>query len=130
MKVTNKKLKPGLTLIELTVVIVVLLALISVLFIGATAWRNGANRANCILNLRNIHQGVGSFVNIQNIPETATVSVAAVRTAEFLPATARVCPQDSVAYTITDAAFDPAVSFGTCTNFAGAPDNHVFDPAQ
>jgi type II secretory pathway pseudopilin PulG len=55
----------GITLIELTVVILVLLTLISVLFIGAQAYKKGAERASCILNIRNVQQAVRSDQNIK-----------------------------------------------------------------
>lgn len=45
MKLTNTqtmKRKSGMTLLELTVVILVLLSLISILFIGARAWKKGS----------------------------------------------------------------------------------------
>ncbi|MCF7732192.1 MAG: type II secretion system GspH family protein, partial [Akkermansiaceae bacterium] len=48
----------GMTLIELTVVILVLLSLIAVLFSGATSWKRGSDRATCILNIRNVQQAV------------------------------------------------------------------------
>ena len=47
----------GTTLIELSVVIAVLLLLVGVLFIGVSAWRNGANTAACIVNLSSIQKG-------------------------------------------------------------------------
>ena len=66
---TNKtatKLKPGMTLIEITVVILVLLTLIAVLFIGANIYKKGADRAACILNIRNIQQAVRADQNLNN----------------------------------------------------------------
>ena len=63
MKLTNTKTNKsnkGMTLIELTVVILVLLSLISVLFIGARAWMRGSDRANAALLIRNAQQGVRS----------------------------------------------------------------------
>lgn len=62
----RRQLRPsGLTLIELTVVILVLLALISVLFIGARAWKRGSDRAGCVMNIRNAQQAVRSFQNLR-----------------------------------------------------------------
>ena len=61
MKLTNTltmKRKSGMTLLELTVVILVLLSLISILFIGARAWKKGSDRAGCIMNIRNVQQAV------------------------------------------------------------------------
>lgn len=42
-------LATAMTLLELTVVIMVLLSLISILFIGARAWKRGSDRTGCIL---------------------------------------------------------------------------------
>jgi type II secretory pathway pseudopilin PulG len=53
-----------MTIIEMTVVILVLIALISLLFIGANAWKRGSDRASCIMNLQNIQKGVRSFANL------------------------------------------------------------------
>jgi type II secretory pathway pseudopilin PulG len=53
----------GMTLIELTVVILVLLSLITVLFIGARAWKRGSDRAGCILGIRQVQQAVRSYAN-------------------------------------------------------------------
>ena len=62
---TATKLKPGMTLIEITVVILVLLTLIAVLFIGANIYKKGADRAACILNIRNVHQAVRANQNLK-----------------------------------------------------------------
>ena len=55
---------PGMTLLEMTVVILVLLALISILFIGAQAWKRGSDRALCIIHIQNVQKGVRSYSNI------------------------------------------------------------------
>lgn len=54
----------GMTLLELTVVILVLLSLISILFIGARAWKKGSDRAASILQIRNVQQAVRSYSNM------------------------------------------------------------------
>ena len=75
MKLTNtqtKKSRKGMTLIELTVVILVLLSLISVLFIGARAWMRGSDRANAALLIRNAQQGVRSHANIMGVESITT----------------------------------------------------------
>ena len=69
MKLTNTltlKRKAGMTLLELTVVILVLLSLISILFIGARAWKKGSDRAGCILNIRNAQQAVRGYINMHD----------------------------------------------------------------
>ncbi len=76
-KTENTKIKAGMTLIEITVVILVLLTLISVLFIGANIYKRGADRAACILNIRNIHQAVRANQNLTNLtPGTTPLALA------------------------------------------------------
>jgi prepilin-type N-terminal cleavage/methylation domain-containing protein len=77
MKLTNTrsmKRKSGMTLLELTVVILVLLSLISILFIGARAWKKGSDRAGCILNIRSVQQGVRSYANMSGLNPGDTVT--------------------------------------------------------
>jgi type II secretory pathway pseudopilin PulG len=53
-----------MTLLELTVVVCVLLALTSVLCLGARAWKNGADRTACLMNIRNVQTSVRSYQNM------------------------------------------------------------------
>ncbi len=57
------RLHRGMTLLELTVVIVLLLSLISILFIGARAWMKGSDRATCILSIRNVQMATRAYQN-------------------------------------------------------------------
>ena len=54
----------GMTLLEMTVVILVLLSLISILFIGANSWKKGSDRTLCIMNIRNVQNGIRSFSSL------------------------------------------------------------------
>lgn len=54
----------GLSLLELTVVIATLLALISILFFSARAWMRGSDRAGCILTIRNVQVATRSYQNL------------------------------------------------------------------
>lgn len=54
----------GMTLLEMTVVILVLLGLISVVFIGARAWKRGSDRASCIITQRNVQMATRSYQNL------------------------------------------------------------------
>jgi prepilin-type N-terminal cleavage/methylation domain-containing protein len=68
MKLTNTqtmKRKSGMTLLELTVVILVLLSLISILFIGARAWKRGSDRSANLMNLRNTQQAMRGHENMR-----------------------------------------------------------------
>lgn len=54
----------GLTLIELTVVLLVLLSFVGILFIGAQGWKNGTDRATCILQIRAMQVATRSYQNL------------------------------------------------------------------
>lgn len=57
----------GITLLELTVVILVLMSLISLLFVGARAWKRGSDRAQCIIQIRNVQKGVRCYANFHGL---------------------------------------------------------------
>lgn len=74
MKLTRiTKRAKGMTLLELTVVILVLLSLISILFVGARAWKKGSDRAANVMIVRNVQQAVRSYQNMNNVSEGSTV---------------------------------------------------------
>lgn len=66
---------PGLTLLELSIVILVLLAFIAVMFIGARSWKRGTDRAACIMNLRQVQLAVRSYANTQGLDEDIDVGL-------------------------------------------------------
>ena len=143
MKITNytkSKLKPGVTLIELTVVIVVILSLIAVLFIGAQAYRNGASRSACVVLLRSTHQAIRSHQNLNGgfaggpVVGAATIEEAIIElmpdanSNEFLTSFP-VCPRDGVDYLNLDGSDYPEAGEVevACTNFGTVMlDNHIF----
>jgi type II secretory pathway pseudopilin PulG len=63
----NQKRTAGMTLLELTVVILVLLSLISILFVGARAWKKGADRSANIMNIRNTQQAMRGHENMRSL---------------------------------------------------------------
>lgn len=69
----NMKKAKGMTLLELTVVILVLLSLISILFVGARAWKKGSDRSANIMNIRNVQQAVRGHQNMNNLHDGATL---------------------------------------------------------
>ncbi|HRQ88352.1 MAG TPA: type II secretion system protein [Bacteroidia bacterium] len=92
MKLNNIKKQAGLTLIEVTLVIAVLLGLISVLFIGVSAYREGSNRANCILNISNVQKAVRSYQNLyEKVPTNPLASTVIIGTGKMLETTP-TCP--------------------------------------
>ncbi len=68
--------KPGVTLLELTVVILVLLSLISILFVGARAWKKGADRSANLLNIRNTQQAMRGHQNLNQLEPGAVFALA------------------------------------------------------
>lgn len=58
---THRHGKLGMTLIELTIVILVILSLISLLFIASRAWKAGADRSTCIMHIHNTQKGVRGY---------------------------------------------------------------------
>ncbi|MES2922270.1 MAG: prepilin-type N-terminal cleavage/methylation domain-containing protein [Verrucomicrobiota bacterium] len=101
MKLTNThsmKAKSGMTLLELTVVILVLLSLISILFIGARAWKKGSDRAANILNIRNVQQAVRAHANVRALAIADTLaSTDIVGSGKYLNSVTR--PNTDITYT-------------------------------
>ena len=135
-KTANTKIKPGMTLIEITVVILVLLTLIAVLFIGANIYKKGADRAACILNLRNIQQAVRADQNLKGrsagddnsdgTNDAVAFSTYMVGAGSYFE-TAPACPSDGDAYALTATAYPAIGSLAApCPNIATFTD-HVPD---
>ncbi len=128
MKLTNtqnvKATKSGMTLLELTVVILVLLSLISILFIGARAWKKGSDRAASILQIRNVQQAVRSYSNMNGLNPGGVVATTDIFGAgKFIEndPTASAHPAGgSVTYTIAAPTVIPAI--GTLYMTASDPE--------
>ena len=80
MIIQNKRThSAGLTLIEVTLVIALLLGLISVLFIGVKAYKKGSDRAKCLMTSATVQKAVRSYQNLYNLsagdPLVHTVSL-------------------------------------------------------
>lgn len=92
---------PGLTLIELAVVILALMLFATILLVGARAWKRGSDRAICIANIAGVQKAVRGFANMSGLNPGDTVPnlelkvVGPDRFFEALPA----CPAEGV-YTL------------------------------
>jgi prepilin-type N-terminal cleavage/methylation domain-containing protein len=64
----------GLTLIEVTIVIAVLLMLTSVLFLGASAYKRGSDRALCIQSISTVQKAVRSYANLNALSTGESVA--------------------------------------------------------
>jgi prepilin-type N-terminal cleavage/methylation domain-containing protein len=104
IKTNNKWARQrGTTLIELSVVIAVILLLVGVLFIGVQAWRDGANRAACLVNLSTIQKAVRGYENMNNLNTGEPLVSTALTTAPATGGSAMLnqlptCPIGNKAY--------------------------------
>jgi prepilin-type N-terminal cleavage/methylation domain-containing protein len=120
LNIINKPARQrGTTLIELSVVIAVLLLLVGVLFIGITAWKNGANTAACVVNLSSIQKAVRGYQNLNALTTGATLAVATMTSAGFW-STAPVCPAGGT-YGALGTVPTQGVAYMTCTISGHAP---------
>jgi prepilin-type N-terminal cleavage/methylation domain-containing protein len=109
----------GTTLIELSVVIAVLLLLVGVLFIGITAWKAGANKAACVVNLSGIQRAVRGYQNMNALSTGATLTVATMTSAGFW-ASAPTCPAGGT-YAATGSVPSQGIAYMTCNITGHAP---------
>jgi prepilin-type N-terminal cleavage/methylation domain-containing protein len=75
----------GVTLIELSVVIAVILVLLSVLFIGAGFYRDSANNAACVINQNGIKKAAESYTNINTSVSASDITLVSDLTGNDLP---------------------------------------------
>jgi type II secretory pathway pseudopilin PulG len=64
----------GMTLIEISLVIALLLGLIAVVFLGIGSYRSGADKAKCKMQLAAVQKAVRSGANMQNLNIAATLA--------------------------------------------------------
>lgn len=55
---------PGLSLLEMTVVIMVLMSLVTILLFAAQAWKRGSDRATCIIHIQNVQKALRGYSNM------------------------------------------------------------------
>jgi prepilin-type N-terminal cleavage/methylation domain-containing protein len=103
-----RKSPQGVTLIELSVVIAVILVLISVLFIGASYYRDSANDAACKISQSSLSKGVDSYYNISG----GQLSYSDLTTSGPFVGNVPVCPTGAV-ISISWAGTGSAVSCAT-----------------
>lgn len=105
----NSLFKPGITLIELTVIITIILSLISVLFIGANAYRNVSSKTTCIIQLRNIQLSVRAEQNSRGLEPGSLILDRFLIADNILYGNSDsyflmepTCPRDKAAYSYND----------------------------
>jgi prepilin-type N-terminal cleavage/methylation domain-containing protein len=118
----------GTTLIELSVVIAVILLLVGVLFIGVQAWRDGANKSACLVNISSIQKAVRGYQNINNLNTGQPLTTADLTTAPAAGGAAfftamPTCPVGGVAYGALGKVPDVGIAYATCASTAAAVHN-------
>ena len=96
---TNNTKEAGMTLIEVTLVIAVLLGLISILFIGVNAYKRGTDRAKCVLNVSTVQKAVRSYQNLYELEEGDGLTEATLVGPGNMFEVAPECPTTGNAYT-------------------------------
>src|SRR4029078_10522243 len=103
----------GMTLIEISLVIALLLGLIAVVFLGIGSYRKGSDRAKCKMQLAAVQKAVRSQANFQNLDMAASFPT----TSAFGPGMALEnepnCPSGGT-YTWTGDIPLLGVPYGTC----------------
>jgi hypothetical protein len=111
-----------------------LLTLIAVLFIGANIYKKGANRAACILNIRNIHQAVRADQNLTKRNVGDDLAVATIMgTADSYIEVSPSCPTDGIIYTLAPTYPATGTVAATCTNNGengGTISDHLPEPGD
>jgi prepilin-type N-terminal cleavage/methylation domain-containing protein len=118
-KINLRVRQRGTTLIELSVVIAVLLLLVGVLFIGISAWRNGANTAACIINLSSIQKAARGYANMNQLNTGSPLTTSTLTSAGFW-GTVPVCPAGGT-YTPMTAVPSQGTAYMTCNYSFHAP---------
>lgn len=119
LKLNRKARQRGTTLIELSVVIAVILLLVSVLFIGISAWKNGANAAACVVNLSSMQKAVRGYQNMNQLAVGDAAAIGTLVTQGYFGA-APTCPGGG---TYSGEATIPAagVAYATCSFATNSP---------
>jgi prepilin-type N-terminal cleavage/methylation domain-containing protein len=123
IKTNNKWARQrGTTLIELSVVIAVILLLVGVLFIGVQAWRDGANKAACLVNISSIQKAVRGYQNMNSLNTGDNLTVADLTTAPaaggaaFFSPALPTCPVKQGAYGALGKVPDVGIAYATCSS--------------
>jgi type II secretory pathway pseudopilin PulG len=97
-RISKRFNRSGMTLIEISLVIALLLGLIAVVFLGIGSYRKGADKAKCKMQLAAVQKAVRSQSNMQNMNIGAGLLSAAVFGPGLFMENAPVCPSGG-AYT-------------------------------
>ena len=118
----TKRRNAGLTLIEVTLVIAVLLGLISVLFIGVAAYKKGSDRAKCVLNISTVQKAARSYQNMYELNDGDALAVTDIAGSGKMIESTPECPASG---TYSFGTVVPAASAAYLSCSLSASDGHV-----
>lgn len=124
---TDCRSAAGMTLIEVTVVIAVLLGLISVLFLGVSAYKEGSDRAMCIQNIYRVQTAMRVACNYNElVPGSEYEGLKDIVIGEALYITNEpVCPSNGTYEYLEGVIPATGVTFLSCTVEGHVPKSTV-----
>ena len=119
----------GMTLIEISLVIALLLGLIAVVFLGIGSYREGADKAKCKIQLAQVQKAIRAYSNFQNLSIGAAFTSAQAFGAGLAMETAPTCPSGGTYAWDTEV---PATGtpYGNCNYAPTGGVSHVLVPAS
>ena len=117
----------GVTLIELTVVIAMILTLTSSLFFSANYYKDSSNKANCIVQLQGIQKVMRSYQNFNSLsPGDPIAKSDIVGAGKAIPEEV-FCPHSGGSYILATEIPSFGTAFATCEDFDSTVGS---DPSQ
>lgn len=113
-----RKRPNGFTIVEVTLVLSIILGLVLLLFLGLSAYKNGSDKARCVLQLAAIQKSARSCQNTDDLVPGDAMPTTYLQTEIYLPNNLPVCPKDGSAYNYSGTVTDPGVAYATCNNAA------------
>ena len=105
----------GMTLVEVSLVVSLLLALIGIIFVGVTSFRQGSARAKCILRQAQLQKIAVSYANLNelNVGDSVPGLVATLLTERYITSPP-ACPGEGT-YSFLDHIPNLDEHFATCS---------------
>ncbi|MGJ8671671.1 type II secretion system protein [Rubritalea sp.] len=113
----------GVTLIELTVVISMVLTLLSGLFVGASYYRDSASQAACIAQISQIQKGIRSYQNLESLNYGDAIIEADVIGSNKAIGAIHECPLGGN-YILLNVIPNPGTPFARCETYGSSPQEH------
>ena len=120
--------RSGMTLIEISLVIALLLGLIAVVFLGIGSYRQGADKAKCKMQLASVQKAIRAGANFNNIETGGALVDTDVFGPGLMMNAEPVCPAGG-AYTWLAAVPAIGTPYGNC-DFTTAGADHVLAAAD